>query len=312
MADSEHVIASLRAMAAAAGTSLGFDREAWSVALAPLLRAWERLIGAHPELRERTTGAVGAASTAPVDAFVDLERARGQVAVEEVDRSLSTLTRVLAGSELLTPATFAAGKLLMEGAVPPSWEKHWEGPEEPVAYCKAVVARMLAVNAMLDRRRDPGGLLSRPARLDSFFHPETFLNALRQQSAREARVAIDSLALVTAWDPDDGIVRGGCVVEGLRLQGAVLNSGRLEEPMPDAPPFQTLPQCAWRGCRRDAPAPRPRGGMGETRAARATVPHGDAREGDRGGAAARPRRRGGRQVGVGGRGVLRRSGLKIG
>ena len=263
VADSEHVIASLRAMAAAAGTSLGFDREAWSVALAPLLRAWERLIGAHPELRERTTGAVGAASTAPVDAFVDLERARGQVAVEEVDRSLSTLTRVLAGSELLTPATFAAGKLLMEGAVPPSWEKHWEGPEEPVAYCKAVVARMLAVNAMLDRRRDPGGLLSRPARLDSFFHPETFLNALRQQSAREARVAIDSLALVTAWDPDDGIVRGGCVVEGLRLQGAVLNSGRLEEPAPDAPPFQTLPPVRLAWLAPDAPgAEGPRGGMG--------------------------------------------------
>jgi dynein heavy chain 2 len=198
-----------------------------------------------------------------VDAFVDLERARGQVAVEEVDHSLSTLTRVLAGSELLTPATFAAGKLLMEGAVPPSWEKHWEGPEEPVAYCKAVVARMLAVNAMLDRRRDPGGLLSRPARLDSFFHPETFLNALRQQSAREARVAIDSLALVTAWDPDDGIVRGGCVVEGLRLQGAVLNSGRLEEPAPDAPPFQTLPPVRLAWLAPDAPgAEGPRGGMG--------------------------------------------------
>ena len=139
VADSEHVIASLRAMAAAAGTSLGFDREAWSVALAPLLRV-KRLIGAHPELRERTTGAVGG-----------IDRAGGRVRGSRAcagrwlsrrwTSSLSTLTRVLAGSELLTPATRAAGKLLMEGAVPPSWEKHWEGPEEPVAYCKAVVAR---------------------------------------------------------------------------------------------------------------------------------------------------------------------------
>ena len=263
VADSEHVIASLRAMAAAARTSLGFDRETWSIALAPLLRAWERLIAAHPELRERATGASAAASTTPVDVFVELECARGQMAVKEVDRSLLTLTRVLAGSELLTPATFAAGKLLMEGAVPPSWEKHWEGPKEPIAYCKAVVVRMLAVNAMLDRRRDPGGLLSRPTRLDAFFHPETFLNALRQQSAREARVSIDSLALVTAWDLDGGPVRGGCVVEGLRLQGAVLNSGRLEETAPDAPPFQTLPLARLAWLAPDAPgAEGPRGGMG--------------------------------------------------
>jgi dynein heavy chain 2 len=185
------------------------------------------------------------------------------MAVKEVDGALSTLTRVLAGSELLTPATFAAGKLLMEGTVPPSWEKHWEGPEEPVAYCKAVVARMLAVNAMLDRRREPGGLLSRPVRLDAFFHPETFLNALRQQSAREARVAIDSLVLVTAWDEGTTTNRGGCVVEGLRLQGAVLNSGRLEEPEPDAPPFQTLPPARLAWLAPGVPgAEGPRGGMG--------------------------------------------------
>ena len=59
----------------------------------------------------------------------------------------------------------------MEGAVPPSWEKHWEGPEEPVAYRKAVVARMLAVNAMLDRRRDPGGLRRDPRDSTPFSTP---------------------------------------------------------------------------------------------------------------------------------------------
>jgi dynein heavy chain 2 len=51
-----------------------------------------------------------------VDAFVELERTRGAGAVAEVDRTLSTLGRVLKGSELLTPAIFQAGKCLMAGA----------------------------------------------------------------------------------------------------------------------------------------------------------------------------------------------------
>ena len=241
--DSERVIDSLRTMATAAGTSLGFDREAWSVGLSPLLRSWERLIGANPGLRKAPPSSTKI-SAAPVDAFVELERARGHAAVAEVDRTLSTLTRVLAGSELLTPAVFAAGKSLMEGVVPSSWEKHWEGPEDPMRYCRGVVARMLSVNAMVERVVS-GSLLSRPVRLEDFFHPETFLNALRQQMARQAGVAIDSLALVTAWDPTS--LQNGAVVEGLRLQGATFNGSRLAEPAADAPPFAPLPACrlAW-------------------------------------------------------------------
>ena len=237
--NSELVISSLRTMAVAAGTLMGFDREAWSVALAPLLRSWERLLGANPELRSGTPPAVKF-SAAPVDAFVELEKARGHAAVAEVDGALSTLERVLQGTELLTPAVFAVGKSLMEGVVPSAWEKHWEGPEDPMRYCKGVVARMISVNAMVERVR-AGSLLARPVRLEDFFHPETFLNALRQQQAREAGVAIDSLVLVTTWDPAAPQSGGGAVVDGMRLQGATFNGSRLAEPAADAPPFAPLP-----------------------------------------------------------------------
>ena len=260
VSDSEHVIASLRQMAAAAGTSLGFDREAWSTALAPLLRAWDRLMSGNPALRDARSTNSTATHTSPVDAFVELERQRGQSLVQTVDRTLSVLTKVLNGAELLTPATFAAGKLLMEGAVPSSWDKLWEGPKEPTAYCKSFVTRMLAVNAMCDRVRS-GSLLTRPAKLDDFFHPETFLNALRQQSAREAGVAIDTLVLVTSWDLN--AITSGVVVEGLRVQGAVFDGQRLDEPAPEAPAFQNLQQVRLAWLPPNAPgAEGPRGGLG--------------------------------------------------
>ena len=40
VANSQHVITSLRTMSVAAGVSKGFDREAWAHALHPLLRSW--------------------------------------------------------------------------------------------------------------------------------------------------------------------------------------------------------------------------------------------------------------------------------
>ena len=69
------------------------------------------------------------------------------------------------------------------------------------------------------------------------------------------------------------------MVEGLRLQGAVLNSGRLEASMRTRRRSKPCPQCAWRGCRRTRRAPGAARGHGRRpAAARATVPHGDARE----------------------------------
>jgi dynein heavy chain 2 len=255
VANSKHVITSLRTMAVAAGVASGFDRDAWLAQLQPLLRAWDRLAGASPHQRTSRASAGslapgmagGAQVSTPVDAFVELEKTRGHAAVAAVERTLSTLGRVLRGTELLTPAVFAAGRVLMEGAVPAGWEKHWEGPEEPMAYCKAVVHRMSAVIAMAERAKGGEGvLLSKPVRLEDFFHPETFLNALRQQMAQQAGVAIDSLVLVTGWGAG-AAVAGGAAVEGLRLQGAAFDGTRLADTASDAPPYTPLPLCtlAW-------------------------------------------------------------------
>jgi hypothetical protein len=46
---------------------------------------------------------------------------------------------------------------------------------------------MAAVVAMAERVKS-GSLLSTPVRLEHFFHPETFLNALRQQMVGRCRL----------------------------------------------------------------------------------------------------------------------------
>lgn len=49
-------------------------------------------------------------------------------------------------------------------------------------------------------RVQKGQLLKNPVNLSDLVHPETFLNAFRQRSARQLKVAIDELKLVSSFE----------------------------------------------------------------------------------------------------------------
>jgi dynein heavy chain 2 len=55
--------------------------------------------------------------------------------------------------------------------------------------------------------------------LSDLFHPETFLNALRQKSARKQQVAIDELKLVSSFENNKIDQQTAIKIEGMWLQG---------------------------------------------------------------------------------------------
>ena len=68
--------------------------------------------------------------------------------------------------------------------IPLSWYNLWEGPDEPTLYLRSLVAKALALRAWEEKGR-AGTLLQEGALdLSELFYPNTFLNALRQQTAR--------------------------------------------------------------------------------------------------------------------------------
>ena len=72
-------------------------------------------------------------------------------------------------------------------------------------------------------------LLERPVNLADLFHPETFLNALRQRSARKLQQAIDELKLVSSFEANK-IPRDNCIqIEGLWLQGCEFDGKRMND-----------------------------------------------------------------------------------
>ncbi len=75
---------------------------------------------------------------------------------------------------------------LIHSQVPTSWYAQWEGPDDPAVYLRSLVAKALALKVWEEKAQD--GSLLREAALDlsELFHPDTFLNSLRQQTARYA------------------------------------------------------------------------------------------------------------------------------
>ncbi|VTJ90468.1 Hypothetical predicted protein, partial [Marmota monax] len=78
------------------------------------------------------------------------------------------------------------------------WQNKWEGPEDPLQYLRGLVARALAIQNWVDKA-EKQILLSDTLDLSELFHPDTFLNALRQETARAMGHSVDSLKFVASW-----------------------------------------------------------------------------------------------------------------
>lgn len=211
---SAQVIKQLQQLETAADAAMEFDRERWRAQLGPILEIWGQLLrsskgtplGArtcccpHPlsptarRVADATSAAAveGVADMAPVDQFVIMEHANAAKLVAMVDSGLQAVKKVAFGSGLLTPAIQAQANALLSGSVPGEWYEQWEGPEQPSAWLRGLVTRKVAL-ASWQARVLGGALLSAPLNMAELFNPGTFLNALRQQTARASSAPMDSL-----------------------------------------------------------------------------------------------------------------------
>jgi hypothetical protein len=274
------VVASLKSMRAL-GTSEGaFSRERWRSQLGPVLDLWEALsTGPLAALLSGTGGGTakaaarggkapaGAAAAPggvkdeePVAAFVNVEHALAARLAAAVHADLSALRKVVVGGGLLTPSVLACGITLLSDNVPDRWQREWEGPEGPLQWLTGLAQRCAALARWTAACGSSGGgaraLLAAPVQLNDLFRPATFLNALRQQTARmhaaaaggaagSSQLAMDSLRLVCAWDAAS--LAGTPLqasVSGLLLQGATFSAGTMQEAGAEAPEVQSMPEVA--------------------------------------------------------------------
>lgn len=239
------VVQQLRVLTRAGSLSEGFHREAWSQALGPTLELWKRLTQGQDV--QRLSAPAVRESADPVVAFVVQERGLAIDILRAVSQDLSELNKLLRGTALLTPGMLALGHALIHGETPGSWQRLWEGPDDPLVWLRAIAARFLALGGLAEHT-EAAALLRKPVDLADFLRPDVLLNALRQLSARLLKCPIDSLKFACVWK--GGSVPGAklsATIAGLQLEGCTFDGTRLNEMMQDSPSCVEVPPCtvAW-------------------------------------------------------------------
>lgn len=253
---SSQVISQLRILSRSVAAGSKFDREIWSNGLSPVLNLWKKLNQGstliHQKVAPPTEG-----QGSPVLSFIVLEQFNAIRLVQGIHQSLAALSKVIRGTSLLTADVHKLATALLNQECPLSWQNKWEGPEDPMQYLRAVVARALAIQGWVERA-EKQTLLSDTLDLSELFHPDTFLNALRQETARSMGCSMDSLSFVTSWKTSISDAKLQVKVGGLKLEGCSFDGVRLSENQHDSPSVSAVPTCymAWTP-QRSGPSPGP-------------------------------------------------------
>ncbi|XP_037123246.1 cytoplasmic dynein 2 heavy chain 1 isoform X1 [Syngnathus acus] len=242
---SSQVISQLRVISRSVATGSKFDRELWSNGLSPILNLWKKLNKGSALIQQKVTPPTDQHGS-PVLSFIVLEQFNAIRLVQSIHQSLAALSKVIRGTELLTPKVQKLATALLNQECPLTWQNMWEGPEEPMHYLGAIIMRALALQSWVEHAGKQT-LLSDTLDLSELFHPDTFLNALRQETARSLGCSMDSLVFASSWrDPIVG-AKLQVKVGGLQLEGCSFDGVHLCENQHDSPSVSAVPLCymAW-------------------------------------------------------------------
>ncbi|KAF5402772.1 hypothetical protein PHET_03744, partial [Paragonimus heterotremus] len=270
------VIAQLRLLSRSTGRSSKFDKALWSQELGPILVLWKKLNQGLQLIQHRSSTTCegllksankpttdsnaeqsggdsfpfGVCSESPIVEFLRLELRNALHLIHTVHTGLAGLSRACRGTQFVTAALHKLAESLLHGETPSCWLSEWpEGPEEPIPFLRDLVAKASAVQNWMALAEANQLIQPNSAALDlaDLFRPSTFLNAIRQQTARQLGISIDSLKLTSYWpnQSSQAPVYGSRYlpvrIAKLKLEGANFESGRLAPSQLESPSLIHLP-----------------------------------------------------------------------
>ncbi|KAM9321467.1 cytoplasmic dynein 2 heavy chain 1 [Gastrophryne carolinensis] len=242
---SSQVISKLRILSRVVTAGSKFDRELWSNELSPVLSLWKKL-NQNSNLIHQKVSPPTERHGSPILSFIILEQFNAIRLVQSIHQSLAALSKVIRGTSLLSSEVQSLASALLEQKCPLSWQSKWEGPEDPLQYLRGLVSRTIAIQSWVEKS-EKQTLLSDTLDLSELFHPDTFLNALRQETARTMNCSMDNLRFVASWKGRIHDAKLQVKVSGLQLEGCSFDGSRLLENQHDSPSVSTVPPCymAW-------------------------------------------------------------------
>ncbi|GFR12638.1 cytoplasmic dynein 2 heavy chain 1 [Trichonephila clavata] len=233
-----------------------FDVHRWNVELSPILVLWKKLNQGSQLIHLQLTAPQfnQMADEPPIISFIRLEYYSGVRLIQSVHASLASISKVIRGAILLTDEIHTLATSLLKHETPGLWQKKWEGPEDPLSYLRGAMRRALAVQTWLPKA-ESGQLLDESLDLSHLFHPDTFLNALRQQTARECNQSMDNLKFVCSWKGKVSQAKLSITITGIYLEGCLFNGQQLSDCHHDSPVVSLVPSFTAAWIPKDSPSP---------------------------------------------------------
>ncbi len=94
----------------------------------------------------------------PVDQFVYMEIIAVKDLLTRVNDHITSISKVLQGQAMLTPAIQSIATELLKGSLPVIWEKLWDGPQNPSSWIRLVNKKGVSLCNWVQRVQS-GGLL---------------------------------------------------------------------------------------------------------------------------------------------------------
>ncbi|XP_041357041.1 cytoplasmic dynein 2 heavy chain 1-like isoform X2 [Gigantopelta aegis] len=252
---SSQVILQLRILQRSDIKASKFDKEVWANQLSPILNLWKKLNQGSQLIQMKVAPpSEKTGKSSPIVSFILLERYNAVKLVQSVHQSLAALSKVIRGTQLLTNEVQNLAAALLNQETPIIWQNRWDGPEDPLHYLRGLVTRAIAIQSWVERA-ETESLLTQTLDLSELFHPDTFLNAFRQQTAREIQCSMDSLKFACTWQGSIQGARTTIRIGGLQLEGCSFDGSRLSENQRDSPSISAIPPCSVAWIPKEAPEP---------------------------------------------------------
>jgi len=238
---SAQVILKLNNIYSISSDSFKFDKTLVGEKLLPIFNMWKSIY-TQDIVDSISRTAIKIINTEdPLKIFIKSEASHIYELILAVEKTFNEISQSLFSNGLITSNILKNCNSLLQNQIPDAWIKLWEGPELPLNYIKSLSKKITGVISYVNYAINDN-LLENPLNLADFIHPDAFISALRQNSARRNKIPIDQLELAcdfsnTRKDPNIIVAK----ISGLFLQGSDLEGGQLIDSSGDKSEIIALP-----------------------------------------------------------------------
>ena len=218
------------------------NKTLWAEKLAPLLQMWKNIYS-ESTLENIKSLSKKISSKDPMTLYIKSEANQLYDLTMKVQLCLNDINNALNKNYIITSQIINNCQNLLKNIIPQEWSNIWDGPELPNSYLKSLGKKIKGMLNYLKNVDNDDILKKCDINLSEFLHPEAFINALRQKTAREKKIPIDELDIICEFGGSGEISAN---IVGLFIQGSNFKGDHLVDITGNQSEIINMPKCVFR------------------------------------------------------------------